>query len=200
MNRPSSIQHRLRGLILTFVLLAALILAAAFSMMARYNSRYKDLLYNVTTASEFNQDFKAAIDLKMYYYLIESQYSDGLPLEEVRAAQQLARDLLSSTTEKDSRMAISSVLSLCQNLEEKIYELRDTGSYDERQNQLENNIYVLTSLIQEYMYNYLYYEAVHLNALQAQTGRQLVADFLLIAACTALLVLFFSWRDRKSVV
>ena len=39
MNRPSSIQHRLRGLILTFVLLAALILAAAFSMMARYNSR-----------------------------------------------------------------------------------------------------------------------------------------------------------------
>ena len=197
MNRPSSIQHRLRGLILTFVLLAALILAAAFSMMARYNSRYKDLLYNVTTASEFNQDFKAAIDLKMYYYLIESQYSDGLPLEEVRAAQQLARDLLSSTTEKDSRMAISSVLSLCQNLEEKIYELRDTGSYDERQNQLENNIYVLTSLIQEYMYNYLYYEAVHLNALQAQTGRQLVADFLLIAACTALLVLFFSWRAAR---
>ena len=81
MNRPSSIQHRLRGLILTFVLLAALILAAAFSMMARYNSRYKDLLYNVTTASEFNQDFKSSIDLKMYYYLIESQYSDGITLE-----------------------------------------------------------------------------------------------------------------------
>ena len=44
-------------------------------------------------------------------------------------------------------------------LEEKIYQLRDTDSYDERQSQLENNIYVLTALIQEYMYNYLYYEA-----------------------------------------
>ena len=196
-GRPASVQRRLRGLIFTFVLLAVLILAAAFSLLIRYNSRYKDLMYNVTTASEFNQDFKASIDLKMYYYVIESQYSEGLPLEEVRSAQQLARDLLSTTTEKDSRTAISSVLSLCQNLEEKIYQLRDTGSYDQRQTQLENNIYVLTSLIQEYMYNYLYYEAARLNALQSQTGRQLVADFLLIAAVTGLLVLFFTWRAAR---
>ncbi len=194
LRRPSSIQHRFQGLILTFLLLAALILAAAISLLMRYNSRYKDLLYNVTTASEFNQDFKASIDLKMYYYVIESQYSDGLPLDEVRAAQQLARELLASTTEKDSRLAISSVLSLCQNLEEKICQLQDTGSYDARQSQLENNIYVLTSLIQEYMYNYLYYEAVRLNALQNQTERQLVADFILIAALAGLLVLFFTWR------
>ncbi len=192
--RPSSIQHRLRGLILTFVLLAALILAAAASLLARYNSRYTDLLYNITTASEFNQDFKSNIDLKMYYYVIESQYSDGLPLDEVHAAQQLARELLSTTTEKDSRMAISSVLSLCRNLEEKIYELRDTGNYDERQRQLENNIYVLTALIQEYMYNYLYYEAVRLNALQSQTSRKLVTDYLFIAVLVLILALIFIRR------
>ena len=64
-GRPASVQRRLRGLIFTFVLLAVLILAAAFSLLIRYNSRYKDLMYNVTTASEFNQDFKASIDLKM---------------------------------------------------------------------------------------------------------------------------------------
>ena len=91
-------------------------------------------------------------------------------------------------------MAISSVLSLCRNLEEKICQLRDTVSYDERQSQLENNIYVLTSLIQEYMYNYLYYEAVRLNTLQSQISRRLVADFLLIAAAAGLLVLFFTHR------
>lgn len=89
MRRSDSILHRLRGLIFTFVLLAVLILVAAFSLLARYNNRYQNLLYNVTTASEFNQDFKASIDLKMYYYVIESQYSDGLPLDEVHAAQRL---------------------------------------------------------------------------------------------------------------
>lgn len=197
MRRSDSILHRLHGLIFTFVLLAVLILAAAFALLARYNNRYQNLLYNVTTASEFNQDFKASIDLKMYYYVIESQYSDGLPLDEVHAAQQLAESLLSTTTEKDSRMAISSVLSLCRNLEEKIYQLRDTGSYDERQSQLENNIYVLTSLIQEYMYNYLYCEAVQLNAIQAQTTRQLTAEYLLIAVLTGLLVIFFIRRTIR---
>ena len=100
-----------------FSIPAAAAVAAASGLLVRYNSRYKNLLYNVTTASEFNQDFKTTIDLKMYYYVIESQYSDGLPLEEVRAAQQLAEELLSTTTEKDSSMAISSVLSLCHNLE-----------------------------------------------------------------------------------
>ena len=192
-----SVRSRLRGLIFTFALLAFLILAAASSLLARYNSRYKGLLYNVTTASEFNQDFKSSIDLKMYYYVIDSQYSEGLPLDEVHAAQQLARELLSTTTEKDSRTAISSVLSLCQNLEEKITQLQSTDSYDERQRQLENNIYILTSLIQEYMYNYLYFEAARLHALQTQIDRQLVMDFMLIAAATGLLVLFLTWRALR---
>ena len=192
-----SVRSRLRGLIFTFALLAFLVLAAASSLLARYNSRYKGLLYNVTTASEFNQDFKSSIDLKMYYYVIDSQYSEGLPLDEVHAAQQLARELLSTTTEKDSRTAISSVLSLCQNLEEKITQLQSTDSYDERQRQLENNIYVLTSLIQEYMYNYLYFEAARLHALQTQIDRQLVMDFMLIAAATGLLVLFLTWRALR---
>ena len=192
-----SVRSRLRGLIFTFALLAFLILAAASSLLARYNSRYKGLLYNVSTASEFNQDFKSSIDLKMYYYVIDSQYSEGLPLDEVHAAQQLARELLSTTTEKDSRTAISSVLSLCQNLEEKITQLQSTDSYDERQRQLENNIYILTSLIQEYMYNYLYFEAARLHALQTQIDRQLVMDFMLIAAATGLLVLFLTWRALR---
>ena len=197
MRRSDSILHRLRGLVFTFVLLAVLILAAAFALLARYNNRYRNLLYNVTTASEFNQDFKTNIDLKMYYYVIESQYSDGLPLDEVHAAQRLAESLLSTTTEKDSRMAISSVLSLCRNLEEKIYQLRDADSYDQRQSQLENNIYVLTALIQEYMYNYLYCEAVQLNAIQAQTTRQLTAEYFIIAVLTGLLVVFLIRRTIR---
>ena len=34
-RRPASVQHRLRGLIFTFVLLAVLILAAAMSLLMR---------------------------------------------------------------------------------------------------------------------------------------------------------------------
>ena len=158
MSRPDSIQSRMRRLVVIFCGFMAAIPAVMLVLVLVYNSQYKNLLYNVTTASEFNQDFKENIDLKMYYYVIESRYSEGLPIQEVQAAQALAKDLLDSTSQKDSLRAVTSVLDLCENLEEKIYQIEQTRNYDDRQVQLENNVYVLTAMIQEYMYNYLYCE------------------------------------------
>ena len=194
---PATIRGRMRILTITFTVLAAVILTAAMSLLVMYNSLYEGLLYNVTTASEFNQDFKENIDLKMYYYVIESQYSEGLPIDEVIAAQDLARALLDTTTQKDSRRAITSVLDLCENLEEKIYQIEDTKSYDERQLQLENNIYVLTALIEEFMYTYLYCEAVQLNVLQNQIARQIFTEFLFITALTGALIFLFTQRTVR---
>ena len=202
MNRPKSIQSRMRRLVVIFCGFLAAMLTITLALVLIYNSQYEKLLYNVTTASEFNQDFKANIDQKMYYYVIESRYSEGLPIQEVEAAQRLAGDLLDTTRQKDSLRAITSVLDLCKNLEEKIYQIEQTRSYDDRQMQLENNIYVLTSLIQEYMYNYLYSESVQLNLLQQQTSRRIGVEILLVlvlsAALSALLVRY-SVRLSRSV-
>ncbi len=186
-KKPVSIRQRMNGLVATFAVLIALVFVVVVSLLTVYQSQYAGLLNNLTTASEFNLDFKESIDLKMYYYVIESQYSEGLPIDEVEDAQALAQDLISTTTEKESLRAITSVLDLCQNLEEKIYLIQETESYDERQLQLENNVYVLTSLIQEYMYNYLYYESVHLNELQTQMTRQIAAAGVVIVAVLVVL-------------
>ena len=202
MRRPDSIQSRMRRLVVIFCAFLAAVLVVLLALVIAYNEQYTGLLYNVTTASEFNQDFKDAIDLKMYYYVIESRYSEGLPVEEVQAAQALARDLLSTTSQKDSLRAITSVLDLCENLEEKIYQIAATRSYDQRQMQLENNIYVLTALIEEYMYNYLYCESVQLNLLQQQISRQIRAEILLVLLLTAGLVLLlmrYSVRLGRSI-
>ncbi|MDE7011117.1 MAG: sensor histidine kinase [Oscillospiraceae bacterium] len=202
MSRPDSIQSRMRRMVAIFCGFMAAILAVTLALVLAHNSQYEDLLYNVTTASEFNQDFKETIDLKMYYYVIESRYSEGLPIQEVQDAQALAKDLLSSTSQKDSLQAVTSVLDLCENLEEKIRQIEQTQSYDGRQMQLENNIYVLTALIQEYMYNYLYCESVQLNLLQQQISRQIAAEIILVAALSAVLILLlirYSVRLGRSV-
>ena len=181
MSRPDSIQSRMHRMVLGFSVIVFIALVVMLGLLIAHNSQYASLLYNVTTASEFNQDFKDNIDLKMYYYVIESQYSEGLPIDEVAAAQELARGLSGTTHNKDSLQAITSVQNLCENLEEKIYQIERTENYDDRQTQLENNVYVLTALIEEYMYNYLYFEAAQLNILQEQINRQLVAEILLAA-------------------
>ena len=189
MSRPDSIQSRMRRMVVLCCGFMAAVLVVMLGLVLVHNSQYKRLLYNVTTASEFNQDFKETIDLRMYYYVIESRYSEGLPIQEVQDAQALAKDLLRNTSQKDSLRAITSVLDLCENLEGKIYQIERTRSYDERQVQLENNIYVLTALIQEYMYNYLYCESVHLNLLQQQIHRQIAAEIFLTALLLAALIL-----------
>ena len=202
MSRRDSIESRMGRLVVMVCAFMAAILAVVLALVLAYNSQYKNLLYNVTTASEFNQDFKENIDLKMYYYVIESRYSEGLPIQEVQDAQALAKDLLNSTSQKDSLQAVTSVLDLCENLEEKIYQIERTRSYDERQMQLENNIYVLTALIQEYMYNYLYYESVQLNLLQQQIARQMAAEILLVLLLSAVLIVLlirYSVRLSRSV-
>ena len=202
MRPPKSIQSRMRRLAVVFCGFLAAVLTVTMALVFLYNSQYEKLLYNVTTASEFNQDFKANIDLKMYYYVIESQYSEGLPIQELEAAQKLAGDLLATTNQKDSLRAITSVLDLCENLEEKIYQIERTQSYDDRQMQLENNIYVLTALIQEYMYNYLYCESVHLNQIQQQIAWQIWTELLVVLGLSitlALLMVRYSVRLSRSV-
>ena len=202
MKRSDSIKNRLRRLVTAISVLLAVLLVAALLMLISYNGHYSRLLHNVTTASEFNREFKNTIDQKMYYYVIESQYSQGLPIEEVHSAQTLAKSLINTTTQKDSRQAITSVLDRWEKPEGKIYQIQDTTDYDQRLSQLENNIYVLTSLVEEYMYTYLYYEAAELNAVQQVVNRQVVLETVIITVVlvTAIFcVLRYSIRLSQSI-
>lgn len=202
MKKVYSIKGRLRHLVAAISIVLAVLLVSVLLMLGSYSSHYARLLHNVTTASEFNREFKDTIDQRMYYYVIESQYSQGLPIEEVRAAQTLAKSLIDTTSQKNSRQAITSVLDLCENLEGKIYQIEETSDYDQRLTQLENNIYVLTSLVEEYMYTYLYYEAAELNAVQQVVTRQAGVEIALIILASALAIVFllrYSIRLSRSI-
>lgn len=196
-NRHVTLESRLQKMILFFFVPVLAMVLVTFFVLGSYISKYSGILHNVTTASEFNQDFKESIDLKMYYYVVESHYSEGLPIEEVQAAQKLAGNLLDTTTERESWKAINGVLNLCVNLESKIYQIEQTDNYDDRQMQLENNIYVLTKLIQEYMYTYLYHEASRLDVLQAEMMRRLYLEIVVIVVVMGLLLFVTVRRSLK---
>ena len=166
-----------------------LVIVVQLFVMLSYSRQYSSVLHNVTTASAFNQDFKENIDLTMYYYVVGSQYSTGLPIPEVEAAQELARNLTTTTTDKNSRKAIDSVLDLSISLETKINQIAETENYDDRATQLEDNVYILTDLIQDYMYTYLYYEAAQLSRLQSDLAVQVEHTVVLLAGLAVVLLL-----------
>jgi two-component system, sensor histidine kinase YesM len=192
-----TMQSRLWKMILIVALPLMIVIIVIASIGIGYALQYKAILNNVTTASDFNQNFKDDVDLKMYYYVIDSQYSEYLPIEEVQSAETIARKLIDTTTEKDSLRAISSVLSLCHNLEDKMQQIAATKEYDSRVDQLENNIYILTDLIQKYMYTYLYYEAAHLNTLQSTMVMNIIVIMGIVVVLSLVLLYFLLTNSRK---
>ena len=182
----TSISSRLRDLILhlavplcllsVFLLLVLLISSLSLSQVSR----------NISTASQFNQNFKDEVDLKMYLFVTGSD--DQLPWEEVQAAETLATALLENTHSRESYRAANSVLDLCENLRRCIQEIESTDGYDLRMHQLESNIYVITELIQKYIYNYLYHEAGELAAIRARQNLWLSVDLILALGVTIVVI------------
>lgn len=195
-NAKITMQSKLWKMILIVAFPLMIVIIVIVSIGIGYALQYNSILNNVTTASDFNQNFKDDVDLKMYYYVIDSQYSDGLPVKEVQTAETIARKLTDTTTEKDSLRAISSVLNLCHNLEDKISQIAETKEYNSREYQLENNIYILTDLIQEYMYTYLYYEAVHLDSLQTTMIRNMILLMGVVLILSLVLLYFLLTKSR----
>lgn len=174
----NSIAGKLYGLILNISVPMVLLAAVILFLLINYNVRYSAVTANITNASRFNQDFKADVDLKMYYYVIGS--SRELPEEEIQAARTLAQTLLSNSANPDSRKAAGSVLELCDSLNASIDRIQSTQGYDKRMEQLETNIYVITQLIEKYMYTYLYHEAGQLAALQQRLNQVLWVEILAV--------------------
>lgn len=196
-NGKITMQSKLWKMILFVALPLMIVIIAIASIGIGYALQYHAILNNVTTASDFNQNFKEDVDNKMYHYVIDSQYSVGLPTTEVQSAKQIAQKLIDTTTQKDSLRAIRSVLNLCHNLEEKMQQVAETKQYDVRMDQLKIDIYGMTDLIQKYMYTYLYYEAAHLNALQSTMISSMIVLIGMVVVLSLVLLSFLLSKSRK---
>ena len=187
----TSISGRLRDLILhlavplcllsVFVLLVFLLSSLSLAQVSR----------NISTASQFNRNFKDEVDLKMYYFVAGS--NDELPWDEIQTAEDLATELLETTHSRESHRAAGSVLDLCENLRRCILEIEATDGYDLRMHQLESNIYVITELIQKYIYTYLYHEAGEMAAIRTRQNLWITVD-LLLALIVMIVVIVHSLR------
>ncbi len=196
-SEKTTMQKKLWKMILVVTIPLMLIIILVVGIGIGYGLQYNAILNNVTTASDFNREFTDNIKTKMYYYVIDSQYSEGLPSEEVKSAETIALKLIETTSEKDSLRAINSVLNLCHNLEDKMQEIAETDGYDSRMSQLNDNIYVMADLIQEYMYTYLYYEAVHLDVLQSTMTTNMIVMLVFIVILAMVLLYFLLSYSRK---
>ena len=177
-KRTNTVQRKMYRLLLQMFIPIASILIIIFAMIMTRNIMYASVSGNIVKVSGFNQNFKNEIDEQMYQYI--SGRNNEIPWEDVASARLLAEDLLKNTANPEGRTAMNNVLSLCEKLSTYMQLIERSQSYDDRMSQLETNIYGITQLIEDYMYSYLYHEAVEMASIQKQLDFWLTIEIIFV--------------------
>ena len=186
---------------LPFVLLVMYLLIS----MASYSNTYAEIVGNMTVANNYNLNFKEEMDESLYKLVVGYVTMDTITqdktlknpytlIEELRSE---FTKLTAITTESESKLWLESLLRNIGTLEKRVDDIVDSiqagGRYSENIEKLDNNIYILTELIQDDIQYYIYYQTRYMervtDQLKAQIRRFILVCSVLIAVMVVLVVI-----------
>lgn len=177
---------------LPFILLVMYLLAS----MASYSNTYDEIVSNMTVANNYNLNFKEEMDESLYKLVVGYVTLDTIETDKSLKNPYILIDELRSeftrltaiTTESESKLWLESLLRNIDTLEKRVDDIVDSisagGRYNENIEKLDNNIYILTELIQDDIQYYIYYQTRYMDkvtdTLQDQIKRFMVVCSVLI--------------------
>ena len=208
-----SINHKLTLLVtaamLPFLCVAAYLLYALLS----YGNAYDRVVRNMTMANSYNLSFKEEMDENLYKIVVSGTTFDEIPVSDsledpyaiLDELQGDFQELESITTDATSRRWLQNLLRNIDTLRERVddirFNLQESGHYDENIEMLDNNIYILTELIQDDIQYYIYYQTQSMEMMRASLNQQaftfIVCMILLLAALTAFVAIIETRISRS---
>lgn len=167
-----------------------------------YSRSYDKIVSNMMIANNYNLDFRDELDESIYRLVAGSITLDSIgsdnsvedPYELVNTLREDFSDLVKITTDRESRLWLQSLLRNLDTLEDRIDDiqcnLEEGGHYDENMEMLDNNIYILTELIQDDIQYYIYYQTRSMNSLKLQLNAQVERFLIVLAVMLAFILLF----------
>lgn len=212
------IKYPIRTKIMILLLLAIVPLLGVVIYMIAALSSYRDIydsvVSNMTVANNYNLDFKEELDESIYklavgYVSLDSIWEDEGLKNPYTLLDELRRDfakLLSITNDRESRAWLQSLFRNLDTLEDRIddvcHNLETGGRYDENMEMLDNNVYILTELIQDDIQYYIYYQTKSIESLTSQLNEQITSFIMLcivLAAAVTGIVVIMSSVVLKSI-
>ncbi len=194
-----SIEQQIKRLLMTVLPFMGCIIVVLLAMMLSINSQYTGVLQNANIAADFNKEFKTMLDSGMYNHVIAPRSAasqDTLPMDVLDDAVNVLLRLETTTTLRDNRWRIQSMLDMCENLRIYMIEIALEESYDQRMELLERNIRGetgLTNLIETYMHEFIDDEVREMARLQNLITTQVLAVIIIVAAGVILLSVMMIW-------
>lgn len=189
-----SIRKKILGVTLVAALPFLTISIYLLISMSNYNHTYNNIVQNLTIANNYNLDFKDEMDESLYKMVVGYVTVDGFDdAEELKSPYVLIKDLRKEfrnlkkiTTDTESKLWLDSLLRNIDTLEDRVDDLVENihvgGTYDSNIKELDDNIYILTELIQDDIQYYIYYQTESMEKVTDTLNTQ-IRTFIIICAC-----------------
>lgn len=145
-----------------------------------YSNAYKAIVNNMTVANNYNLNFKEEMDESLYKLVVGSVTFETVGEEEgLQNPYGMIEDLRSEfgklmriTTDGESRAWLQILMRNIDTLEDRVDDIRTNleaeNSYDMNIEMLDNNIYIMTELVQDNIQSYIYYQTKSIEHLTQQ--------------------------------
>lgn len=187
-----SLSAKLRVMLLSTLLPMIVVVGLLLWALVINSNTYDKIVKNLTIASEFSYDFKNNLDYQAYRYIIAKKDFDSFGmLESIQQARDVVTRLQETATQEESLKRLKTINKDLDKLEAGIIELRDNDGYDFLMERLEINVRVLTDLIREGVWDYIYNETVILDGMIAKTNTDVSRLVVLLGVFSFGLILLF---------
>lgn len=143
-----------------------------------YNQRYDHIIANASEAGRFSIKFKEEFDYKIYLLIAgHSTFDEEDPYININEAREIASDLIKNSSMEDNTRRAESIMKLLNNLEKYVKRIEQNkiegGHYDDNIRIWENDVQLVTALIQSTVLEYTYYETKGLSEVREEVSHSL---------------------------
>jgi len=185
-GKPIKYPLRLKFFLVAAIIIIPMIILSVYQIAAlhNYSTVYDKIVRRITSANNYNLNFKEEMDESMYKIVVEAETFDSIdessdlknPYRLINAARDNFTNLKKITSSRESLDWIKRILLNLDTLEARINGIRDnlkqTGHYEANIEMLESDIYILTELFQEEIQYYIYYETQNFEEIRRSLNRQ----------------------------
>lgn len=203
----STLATKIRYSYLLLLIPMILFLLIGFYNFWGENRRYDDLIKSAAVASDFSLDFKKDFDYETYLLIvgntsIEDSQLDQLLSEANEVVDELD-ELTDSETNQDRLKGAKMYLTNLDTYKSRIEDnLREGNKYNDNIEIWENDVQIVTSLVRESIFQYIYYEIGDIQQAREeyqQSYMQMMQLFALAFLAIMLLILFLSYFIPLSI-
>lgn len=175
-KQKSRLATQIRISYMILILPSIIFMVFAFIVLWTVNNRYKKMLSSVVIASEISLDFKNDFDYETYLLLVGNTTPDKTTIpQQLDDARKVIDGLKDYTTTDDNQKRLQNAEKYLNNLESYIEKIKENLGYENKyeDNMLiwENDVQIVTSLFQETMNEYIYYENRQIQTAQEKNNR-----------------------------